>query len=94
MYVSWRICSAGCLLTVARNNEKFVIVGQFMYLDVGESSDDLRLGGQLCALLELEVSNGARKRQVSVDPAEVDKAASGSDSRFFSCRWPDGRDVS
>ena len=51
-----------------------------MLVDVGVSGDNLVLGGQLGALLEFEVSNGARQSQVAVDAAKVDETTGGSNA--------------
>ena len=51
---------------------------------IGECSDNLLLGSEIGTLLELEVTDGTRQRQVAVDSAEVDEATSGTDSGLFS----------
>lgn len=47
-----------------------------MLLDIGESGHDLVLGGQLGTLLELEIANGTRQGEVTVNSAKVDEATS------------------
>lgn len=47
-----------------------------MYLDVGESGDDLLLRGKIGALLELEVADRAGEGEVAVDAAEIDESSS------------------
>jgi hypothetical protein len=49
-------------------------------LHVRECGHDLVLGGQLSALLELEITNGTRQGKVAVDTTKVDKAAGSSNS--------------
>jgi hypothetical protein len=48
--------------------------------NVGVCGNDLLLWSQLCALLELEVSDGAGEREVAVHPTEVNETTGGSDS--------------
>lgn len=50
---------------------------------IWESGDTLLFWGKVGLLLELEVANGSRECQVSVDSSEVDKAASGKNPRLF-----------
>jgi hypothetical protein len=54
-----------------------------MFRHVGESGDDLLFWGEFGALLELKVTNGARKSEVSVHTSKVYEASSGTDSCFF-----------
>ena len=49
-----------------------------MHSHIRESGHDLLLGGELRALLKLEVTDGARQSQVAVDAAKVDKPAGSS----------------
>lgn len=72
------------VLTVAGENEKLVVVGQIVRLDVGEGRHDLGLGRELGTLLELKVSNGPGEGQVAVDAAEIDKASGGVDAVLLS----------
>lgn len=74
------------LLTVTCNDQKLILVCKLVLLDVGEGGHDLVFGGQLGALLELEIANGTRQRQVAVDTAKVDEAASGCDSVLLRCK--------
>ena len=55
-----------------------------MLLDIGEGGDDLVLGGELGALLELEVADGARQGQVAIDTAKVDETACCCDTVLLS----------
>ena len=57
-----------------------------MYLDVGESSNNLLLRGEIGALLELEVTYRAGQGEVAVHAAKVDEASRGLDTCLLSCR--------
>lgn len=48
-------------LTIAGNDEELVVIVDVVDLDVGEGSDYLLLRREICALLELEVSDGTRQ---------------------------------
>lgn len=72
-----------CKPTITGNDEEFIILGQIVHGHIGECSDNLLLGSQLGALLELEVTNGSREGKVAVDTAKVDKAAGGTDTGLF-----------
>jgi hypothetical protein len=54
------------------------------YIRVG--SYDLLLRCKLGTLLELEVANGTGESKVAIDPTEIDKATSGSNSSLFAYR--------
>lgn len=54
-----------------------------MHSHIRESGHDLLLGGELRALLKLEVTNSSRKGKVAIDTTKIDKAASGTDTGFF-----------
>ena len=54
-----------------------------MYLDVGESGDDLLLRGQIGALLEFEITNGTREGEVAIDTAKVDETTGGADTSLL-----------
>lgn len=79
--------------TIAGNDKELILVGEVVDLDVGRGRDDLVLGRQLSALLELEVADSARQSKVAVDAAKVDKASSGRDTvllgytSFVSIGW-------
>lgn len=45
--------------------------------------NDLLLRGQVRALLELEISQGARQGQVTIDSAKVNKSTRCADARFL-----------
>ena len=76
-------------LTVARNHQKFVIFADVVYLDVGEGSDYLLLGREICALLELEIADGTRQGEVAIDTAEVDKTAGCLNTGLLGCKLLD-----
>lgn len=61
-----------------------------MYGHVGVSRDNLLLGSELCALLELEVADSSGQGKVAVDTTEVDEPASGSDSCLFAYKKQPG----
>lgn len=67
-------------LTIAGKNHEFVLVSEIVLLNIREGGDDLVLGGQLGALLELKVTNSARKSEVTIDSTEIDEATCGGDS--------------
>ena len=71
-------------LTIARNDEEFVVLGDVMYLDVREGGHDLLLGRKLGALLEFEVSDSSRQSEVTVDAAEIHEASGGLNTRLLS----------
>lgn len=81
-------CAYGPEHTVAGNDKELIVVGELVDFDIGEGGDDLGLGCEFGALLEFEVSDGAREGEVAVDAAKVDKATSGRDAGLLSC----GRD--
>lgn len=64
-----------------------------MSCNVGISSDDLLLGAQIGALLEFEITKGARERKVAVDSAVVDEAARSAYSCFLACLRIRRRDI-
>jgi hypothetical protein len=74
--VSWK-------RTIASNNEELVIIAKIMDHDVRVRGYNLLFRCQLGALLELEIADSARERQVTVHSAEIDKAAGSCDSRLL-----------
>jgi hypothetical protein len=54
-----------------------------MYLDIWECGDYLVLGRELCALLELEVANGARQGKIAIDSAEVNETSCSLNACFL-----------
>jgi hypothetical protein len=73
------------MLTVTCKHNKLVIVRQLVHCHVGVRSDNLLLGRQIGALLELKVTNRTRESQVAVDATKVDKATGGANSGLFAC---------
>jgi len=71
------------VLTVAGNNEELVILGQVVNHNVGECGHDLLFRRELGALLELEISNGSRESEISVDAAKVDKTTGSRNARLL-----------
>ena len=65
--------------TVASDNEEFIVVGNLVHNHVGICRDDLLLWREFCALLELEISNGAGERQITIDPSKINKPTSSHD---------------
>jgi hypothetical protein len=50
---------------------------------IWEGGHNLLFGGQVGALLEVKVTNGAGEGKIAVDTAKVDKATSRNYARFF-----------
>jgi hypothetical protein len=48
--------------------------------DVGVCGNDLLFWRKFCRLLELEIANGSREREVSIDTTKVDESTSSSDT--------------
>lgn len=76
----------GQKLTVACNNQKFIIIGKLVDNNVGVCGNDLLLGSKLCALLEFEITNGSGEGQVAVDPSKIDEAAGSGNSCLLTCK--------
>ena len=57
-----------------------------MDLNVGEGGNDLLLGWELWALLELEVTDCAGQGKVAVDAAEINEATGSLDPCLLGCR--------
>ena len=70
-------------LTVASKYEELVIVGQVVDHNIGVCGNDLLLGCQLGALLELKIANSSRESQISVHATKVDETASSSDTSLL-----------
>lgn len=70
-------------LTVAGDNQKFILIGKVVLLDVGVSSDNLVFGGQLGAFLEFEITNGTRQGEITVHATKVDKTTGRRDAVLF-----------
>lgn len=61
--------------TIAGNDKELIVVSKIVGGDVGERRHDLLLRRKVCALFELEISDGSAERQVAVDSAKVDESA-------------------
>ena len=83
----WRLKLGHLKRTVASYYEELIIVRDVVHGNVWIRGDDLSLWGKIGALLEFKVSNRPRQRQIAVDSAKVDKAASRCDSSLLSCRY-------
>lgn len=71
--------------TIASNDQELIFFGDVVLLDVGVGGDNLGLWREVGALLELEVTNGARQGEVAVDTAKVNEAAGSGDSVLLGC---------
>ena len=60
--------------TIAGNDQELIIFAKLVDGHVGERSDDLLLRREVCALLELKVTNGSAEREVAVHTTKVDEA--------------------
>lgn len=68
---------------VTSENQKFVLLSQLVFINIGECCDNLVLGRELSTLLEFEITDGTRQSQVAIDTTKVDETTSGSDSVSF-----------
>lgn len=66
------------VLTIACDNQEFVIIRKLVSHHIGESSYNLLLRGKLGALLELEISYRSGESQVTVNATEINETASRS----------------
>jgi len=73
-------------VTVASDDQEFIVLMDIMYLDVRECGDYLLLGRKICALLELEVAYRTRQGKVAIDATKVDEAACSLNTGFLG--WP------
>lgn len=71
--------------TVTSKDDELIVVCDFVYANVGESGDYLRLWGQIRALLELKVADCSGKGEVAIDTAKVDEATSCTYTSFLGC---------
>jgi hypothetical protein len=60
--------------TIASNYQELVVLSHLVNSHIGERSDDLLLRREVCALLELEVTNSSAERKVAVHTTKVDEA--------------------
>jgi hypothetical protein len=54
-------------LTVASNNNEFILVRQLVLRDVGVGGDDLRFRRQVGVFLVLEIAESAGQREIAYD---------------------------
>jgi len=66
--------------TVTGDDQELVVLAHLVNGHVGESSDDLLLRWEVCALLELKVTDSSAEGKVAVDSAEVDEATGCADA--------------
>jgi hypothetical protein len=69
--------------TVTGDDQELVVLAHLVNGHVGESSDDLLLRREVCALLELKVANSSAKSEVAVDSAKVDEATGCADASLL-----------
>lgn len=75
MYIGWH---GG--LTVTGNDQELIVLAHLVNGHVGESSDNLLLRWEVCALLELKVADGSAKGKVAVNSAKVDESTGCADA--------------
>jgi hypothetical protein len=73
-------------LTIACNHEELIIFVNVVNLDIRERSNYLLLGGKVCALLELKVTDRTRQGKVAVHATKVDEATCSLDTCLLGCR--------
>lgn len=66
--------------TVTGDDQELVVLAHLVNGHVGESSDDLLLRWEICALLELKVTDSSGESEVAVDSAKVDETAGCADA--------------
>ena len=69
--------------TITGNHQEFVIIGNFMRRHVWVSRNDLLFGGEICTLLEFEITKGTRKSQIAIDPAKIYETARSANPCFL-----------
>jgi hypothetical protein len=60
--------------TIAGNDKELIVLSHLVNGHIRESSDDLLLRREICALLELKVTDGSAECEVAVHAAKVDEA--------------------
>jgi hypothetical protein len=60
--------------TVTSNNKELIVLSHLVNGHIRESGDDLLLRREICALLELKVTDSSAECEVAVHAAKVDKA--------------------
>lgn len=71
------------LPTITSKNQELIVVAEIVHNNVRVRSDYLLFWCQFSALLEFEIANGSRERQVSVHSAKINKAAGSRDPCLF-----------
>ena len=74
-------------LTITSDDQKLIVICNFVGDHVGESSHDLLFRREVGALLEFKITNGARERKVAVDTAKVDEASGCSYACLYAYKW-------
>jgi hypothetical protein len=60
--------------TIAGNDQELIVLAKLVNGHIRERSDDLLLGREVCALLELKVTDSSAECKVAVHTTEVDEA--------------------
>jgi hypothetical protein len=60
--------------TIAGNDQELIVLAKLVNGHIRERSDDLLLRREVCALLELKVTDSSAECKVAVHTTEVDKA--------------------
>ena len=71
--------------TIASNDKEFIIFRDLVRYNIGKSCNNLLFRCQVGTLLELEISDSSRQRQITIDTSKVDEAASSTDSGLLAC---------
>lgn len=71
--------------TVTGNDQEFIIFGNVVDRDVRICGDNLLFRRETGALLELEITNGARQGQVAIDAAKVDETTGRANPCLLAC---------
>ena len=66
--------------TIAGNDQELIVLAKLVNGHIRERSDDLLLRREVCALLELKVTDSSAEGKVAVDSAEVDEATGCADA--------------
>lgn len=75
-----RICLESVEPTVTSDDQELVVLAHLVNGHVGESSDDLLLRREVCALLELKIADSSAKGKVAVNSAKVDESTGCADA--------------
>jgi hypothetical protein len=69
--------------TIACNDEKFILISNFMLADIWKRSHNLLFRRQLGCLFEFKITNRSRQSKIAIDAAKVDEAAGCSNTGPF-----------